>query len=141
MIISIGTDHTGFQIKENLVKHLKKMKYIVKDNGTFSEESCDYPDYAHTVCEQILEEASDFGILICGTGIGMSICANRMEGIRAALCTNEFMAEKARRHNNANILVLGAKINDEQSCKKMLDIFLSEKFDGGRHTARLKKIS
>jgi ribose 5-phosphate isomerase B len=142
MIISIGADHSGFELKEKLKVYLKEIKQIgTIDSGAFSDEPCDYPDIASIVCENLLEENTDFGILICGTGIGMSICANRNAGIRAALCTSVYMAKKSRQHNNANILILGSKITDFEESKLILDEFLANKFDGGRHSSRLKKIT
>jgi len=142
MIISIGADHAGFELKEKLKEYLINTKKIqILDSGGFSDEPCDYPDIAALVCENLLEENAEIGILICGTGIGMSICANRNAGIRAALCTSVYMAKKSKQHNNANILVLGGKITNFEEAVLILDEFLGNKFDGGRHSSRLKKIT
>ncbi len=141
MIISIGSDHAGYELKNSLVQYLQTTKNIVRDVGTYSADSCDYPDFSRKVCEQILDNSAEVGVLICGTGIGMSISANRNAGIRAALCTNELMVQKSRLHNDANILVLGAKNTDVKTAIKFLQIFINEKFEGGRHAGRLNKIS
>lgn len=141
MNLSIGSDHAGFKLKQHLVELLIKSGYITHDKGCFTESSCDYPDYAKLVCEDIILGKSDKGILICGSGIGMSIAANRISNIRAALCFNEEMARKSRLHNDANILVLGANFVSLSESKKMVDIFLNGQFEGGRHLTRLNKIS
>ena len=141
MIISIGSDHSGFELKLEIIEHLKAQGHTVKDVGAFSKEPCDYPDITKLVCDQILDKEAEKGVLICGTGIGMSICANRNAGIRAALCTTEQMASKSRLHNDANIIVLGAKILDAKTSLKFIDIFFQEKFEGGRHVARLNKFN
>lgn len=139
--VVIGGDHTGFRIKNILIKYLSEKGYIVKDIGTFSEQSCDYPDYAKIVAESILQGEHDFGILIDATGIPSAIAANKFKGIRAATCYNTFSARSARAHNNANILVLGAKALGEETIKLILDEWLITKFEGGRHQNRLNKIS
>ncbi len=141
MIISIGSDHAGYELKSSLLQYLGTTNdVVINDVGTFSTESCDYPDFARKVCEQILENEAEIGILICATGIGMSISANRNTGIRAALCTSELMAQKSRQHNDANILVLGTKNTDINTAIKILQVFINGKFEGGRHTTRLNKI-
>jgi ribose 5-phosphate isomerase B len=139
--VVIGGDHTGFRIKNILIKYLSEKGYIVKDLGTFSEQSCDYPDYAKIVAESILQGKHDSGILIDATGIPSAIAANKFMGIRAATCYNTFSARSARAHNNANILVLGAKALGEETIKLILDEWLITKFEGGRHQNRLNKIS
>lgn len=141
MIISIGADHSGFELKTQIISYLEKAGHRVNDMGTYNNELCDYPDIAPLVCEQILEGRADRGILICGTGIGMSIIANRNLGIRAAVCNTEYMVKKAREHNDANILALGARTLDAESAFKLIDIFLSEDFEGGRHATRLNKFN
>ncbi len=141
MKISIGSDHAGFALKQHIIIYLKSKGYDIDDMGTDSNVSCDYPDFADLVCEKIIQKESNTGILICGTGIGMSICANRNIGIKAALCTNELMAQKARNHNDANILVLGAKIVTEEEAIKITERFLNSSFEGGRHIARLEKFN
>lgn len=139
--VLIASDHSGFSLKCKIINHLENNNILVLDYGTNSQEIVDYPDYAKKVVDGILENISPFGILICGTGIGMSIAANRTSQIRAALCFDLFMAARARAHNDANILVLGAKIADEQLVYQMVDIFLSTGFEGGRHITRLSKIN
>lgn len=141
MNISIGSDHNGLALKEALIKYLATSGANVKDCGPYNQDTSDYPDYASKVCADIIENTSDKGILICNTGIGMSIAANRFKNIRAALCVNELMAVKARQHNDANVLVLGAKLVDEATAIKLVEIFLKQDFEGGRHLARLSKIS
>lgn len=139
--VVIGSDHTGFRIKNTIIKYLSENGYIVKDIGTFSEQSCDYPDYSKIVAENISRRENDFGILIDATGIPSAITANKFKGIRAATCYNTFSARSARAHNNANVLVLGAKALGEESIKLILDEWLITKFEGGRHQNRLNKIS
>lgn len=140
--ISIAADHNGVELKSNIIKYLKSQKYEVFDLGPHNNAvSVDYPDYAKIVCESIIDKESDIGILICGTGIGMSIAANRRSGIRAALCTNSFMAERSRAHNDANVLVIGSNISSEEESINMLKTFLNISFEGGRHARRLTKIS
>ena len=140
--ISIASDHNGVKLKDKIALYLKSQKYQVIDLGPYDDkESVDYPDYAKKVCESILDEEASVGVLICGTGIGMSISANRHSGIRAALCMNTFMAERARAHNDANILVIGNLISSEQDSIEMLTKFLCTSFEGGRHARRLSKIS
>ncbi len=135
--IAIANDHAGFDLKLKILNHLQ-LKII--DFGCSSADSVDYPDYAKKVVTEIVSGRVKYGILICATGIGMSIAANRNTQIRAALCFNEFMAQNARAHNDANILVLGSKIIDEKSALKMIDIFLNTNFEGGRHSRRLDKL-
>ena len=140
--INIGSDHNGHKLKSFLIEYLKSKNYSVTDFGTNSNSvSVDYPDYANSVCESILsDDEVDYGILICGTGIGMSIAANRYSKIRAALCLNLDMARLARQHNNANILVLGDKILNDQEAVCILEKFLSTSFEGGRHSVRVDKL-
>lgn len=138
--ISIASDHKGYDLKSELVEHLTSKGHKIYDLGTNSDDSVDYPDYAHKVSEHLEDESSKFGILICGSGIGMSIAANRHSHVRAALCHNEKLAELARAHNNANILVLGAKNLSLETAKSMADTFLKTTFEGGRHIKRLSKI-
>lgn len=140
--LAIASDHAGYKLKDKIIEHLAKSHshLKVKDFGTNSDESVDYPDYTRLVTEAIIEEDTQKGILICGTGIGMSIAANRNSDIRAALCMNKIMAEKARQHNDANILVLGSKHVETKEALEMVDTFLNTKFEGGRHARRLNKI-
>jgi ribose 5-phosphate isomerase B len=138
--LGIASDHAGFELKTKIVNFLQKNDFRVLDLGTDSKETVDYPDYAKKLTNEIVEETITFGILICGTGIGMSMAANRNSEIRAALCTNEFMAERARLHNDANVLVLGSKISDEETAINITQKFLKTNFEGGRHSNRLKKM-
>ncbi|MEK6973093.1 MAG: ribose 5-phosphate isomerase B [archaeon] len=140
--IYIASDHAGFKAKEELKKFLQtaKSEFKLEDLGTNSEESVDYPDYAKRVAQKVAKEKNSFGILICGTGIGMSIAANKVKGIRAALCHNEFTAKMSRNHNDANVLCMGARILNVEEMKKIANTFLNEKFEHGRHENRIKKI-
>ena len=142
--ISIASDHNGVKLKDTIVQYLKSEKYQILDLGPNDESvSVDYPDYAKKVCDSIIDqdEKAVIGILICGTGIGMSISANRYSGIRAALCTDIFMAERARAHNDSNILVIGNFISSEKESLEIVRAFLCTPFEGGRHSRRLSKIS
>lgn len=138
--VSIASDHKGYELKSELIAYITSLGHKVYDLGTDGTESVDYPDFAHNVAEHLEDETSNLGILICGSGIGMSIAANRHSHIRAALCFDEKMAELSRAHNNANILVLGAKILSTPKAKAMVDKFLTTAFEGGRHIKRLSKI-
>ncbi|MCD6130363.1 MAG: ribose 5-phosphate isomerase B [Deltaproteobacteria bacterium] len=139
MKIVIGSDHAGFKMKNEIVDYLKRKNIEVIDVGAYSEESVDYPDIAQRVVKEVLG-LNCLGILVCGTGIGMSITANKFKGIRCALCYNEYAAEYARRHNDANIIALGGRTMDIIEVKKMLDIFIKTPFEAGRHERRLNKI-
>lgn len=140
MKIGIGADHRGFFLKEELKKFLKKNNFEVKDFGTFSDEAFDYPDVAFPLGEAVKKRKIAKGILICGSGLGMSIAANKIKGIRAALCLNKEMAKMARNHNDANILVLAANFTTLRKAKEIVKTFLKEKFEGGRHLRRINKI-
>jgi ribose 5-phosphate isomerase B len=121
---------------------LRAKGFEVKDLGCFNEESCDYPDYAAKVAKAVAKEKNSFGFLVCGTGIGMNIAANKIKGVRAALCASEEMAKAAREHNDANVLVLGARTTSEEKAKRITEIFFSTKFSGGeRHARRVKKLN
>ncbi len=139
--VAIGSDHTGFRMKNTLSKILTDNGFEVVDVGTYDEESCDYPDFAFAVAKKINEGSVDFGVLIDATGIPSAITANKVKGVRAATCYNEFSARSAREHNNANVLVMGAKTLGEESIKAILDVWLKTKFGGGRHQRRLNKIA
>jgi len=139
MNIAIGTDHRGLDYKKFVISLLDEMGYNSKDFGTYTADAVDYPDIAKVVCEAVIESKFDFGILICGTGIGMSIAANKIKGIRAALCCDTFSAERARLHNNANVICLGSE-RGESGVKDILTTFFSTGFEGGRHQPRLDKI-
>lgn len=138
--IAIGADHAGYGLKRVLNDDLARNGYVVRDMGTDGEESVDYPDFASHVAQAVLNGDADCGVLICGSGIGMSIAANRNPGIRAALCFNDEMARLSRQHNDANILVLGARFIPEQEAAKCLDAFLTTEFEGGRHARRVGKL-
>ena len=140
-IIPIGADHAGFQLKETLKKHLISKGYEVNDFGCYSEESIDYPDFAHPVAEMVEQNDGMLGILICGSGNGISMSANKHQGIRSALCWKTEVAELARLHNDANILTLPARFISEKEAIEMVDVFFSTAFEGGRHQKRVDKIS
>jgi ribose 5-phosphate isomerase B len=139
--IIIGGDHTGFRLKNILIKYLIEKGYQITDAGTFDENSCDYPDFAKIVAKSVSGGENDFGILIDATGIPSAIAANKVKGIRAATCYNTFSARSSRAHNNANVLVVGAKALGEETIKIIVDEWLSTKFEGGRHQKRLDKIT
>lgn len=141
MKIAIGSDHAGYKVKEQIKNYLTQKGYEVIDKGCDSEESCDYPDYGEAVANEVINNKCDFGCVICGTGIGISISANKIPGIRAALCLSEEMAKYARLHNNANILALGSRIKPLDDFKKIIDAFLLTPFEGGRHERRINKIT
>ncbi|MBT1248251.1 MULTISPECIES: ribose 5-phosphate isomerase B [unclassified Thermosipho (in: thermotogales)] len=141
MKIAIGSDHAGFELKEKIKDFLKEKDIEVIDVGTNSTQSVDYPDFAKEVGKCVVKKEADFGILICGTGIGMSIAANKIKGIRAALCTIPEMGKLARQHNNANILVLPGRLIGFELASWIVDAFLNSDFEGGRHERRLNKIS
>jgi ribose 5-phosphate isomerase B len=138
--IIIGSDHTGFRLKNILFKYLVENGFEVKDAGTYDENSCDYPDYSKKVSLSVASGESDFGILIDATGIQSAITANKIKGIRAATCYDTFSAKSSRAHNNANVLVVGAKTLGDETVKEILGAWLSTEFEGGRHQKRLDKI-
>lgn len=140
-IIPIGADHAGFTLKETIIKHLESKGYDVKDFGCFSEVSIDYPDYAHPVAEMVENNSGTIGILICGSGNGINMTANKHQGIRSALCWKKEIAELARQHNNANIITLPARFISEEEAIEMVDVFLATEFEGGRHQNRIDKIA
>lgn len=139
--IAIGCDHTGFKMKSIISEFLIKMNYEIIDIGTFGEESCDYPDFAFAVAEKVALQEVDFGIMFDATGIPSAITANKVNGIRAATCYNEFTARSAREHNDANVLVFGAKTLGEETIKSIIKVWIETNFGGGRHQKRLNKIS
>ncbi|MBB6061849.1 ribose 5-phosphate isomerase B [Thermosipho japonicus] len=141
MKIAIGSDHAGFELKNRLVDYLSKKGIEIIDVGTNSTESVDYPDYAKEVGKFVVNKDADFGILICGTGIGMSIAANKIKGIRAALCMIPEMGKLARNHNNANILVLPGRLIGFELATWIVEEFLNADFEGGRHERRINKIA
>lgn len=135
--IAIGSDHGGYEYKEQIVGHLKKKGYECVDVGTYSTDSCDYPVIARAVTTKITTGEADRGILVCGTGIGMSIVANKVKGIRAALCGDTFSARASRAHNNSNVLCLGERVIGINLAMDIVDIWLESKFEGGRHQRRV----
>lgn len=135
--IAIGSDHGGYEYKEQIVSHLKEKGYECVDVGTYSTDSCDYPVIARAVTTKITTGEADRGILICGTGIGMSIVANKVKGIRAALCGDTFSARASRAHNNSNVLCLGERVIGINLAMDIVDIWLESKFEGGRHQRRV----
>ncbi|MCT8975799.1 ribose 5-phosphate isomerase B [Clostridium sp. CX1] len=141
MKIAIGSDHAGFPLKNEILKHLEAKGIENKDFGTFSEESCDYPEFALKVAEEVAGGNYNLGILVCGTGIGISIAANKVPGIRAALCSDTFSAHACREHNNANILALGQRVVGVGLALDIVDAFLNAKFEGDRHQRRIDKIT
>lgn len=140
MKIVIGADHGGFSAKQALIEHLRDLDFELEDFGTDSEESCDYPDIAHKVAKAVAAGNFDLGILVCGTGIGMSMAANKVSGIRAALCTDTYSARMARNHNNSNLLCLGARVTGLGLMFDIVDAYLEENFLSGRHSRRVDKI-
>lgn len=140
MLIGIGADHRGYDTKEYLKKFLTDKGHTIKDFGTDSDESCDYPDIACSLAKAQARGEIESGILICGSGIGMSIAANKIKGAYAALCMNEQMAKMSRNHNNANILTFGASILDRETITRIVEVYLSEEFEAGRHERRFNKI-
>ena len=141
MKIAIGADHGGFELKQVLVAMLSDMGHEVIDLGTDSAASVDYPDFSDQVCSQVLDGKAQFGILVCGTGIGMSMAANKYRGIRAALCDNEYSARMSREHNNANVLCLGDRVLGKGLAESIVEAWLSASFEGGRHQRRVDKFS
>ena len=140
MKIAIAADHGGFELKDSMVEYIKSLGNEVVDLGTNSADSVDYPDYAKKVCEEIQKGNSDLGILICGTGIGMSLAANKFEGIRAACVSDVYSAKMSRNHNNANVLCIGARVIGDEVAKLIIKTFLENEFEAGRHQRRVDKI-
>lgn len=141
IIVPIGCDHAGFQLKERIKEHLTQKGYEVQDFGCFSEDSIDYPDYGHPVASLVEENKGMLGVLICGSGNGINMTANKHAGIRSALCWKKELAELARQHNDANIIALPARFISEEEGIEMVDTFLSTAFEGGRHQNRVNKIA
>jgi ribose 5-phosphate isomerase B len=141
MKIAIGADHAGFELKERIKQRLEAEGFEVCDDGTDSNESVDYPDYARRVGEDVAQRRAERGVLVCGSGIGMAIAANKVPGVRAANVTTEWEAQMSREHNDANVVAIGARILDEAAAQKIVSKFLSTAFAGGRHERRVQKIS
>ncbi len=140
MKILLACDHGGFQLKETVKEHLINSGYNITDIGVYNMNSVDYPDYGKKAAEMVAAGEADKGIIICGTGIGISIAANKVKGIRCALCTNEFMAKMSRMHNNANMLALGERVLGKGVAVDIVDVWLSTEFEGGRHEIRVNKL-
>jgi ribose 5-phosphate isomerase B len=145
MKIAVASDHAGLDLKSAVKKHLESqsnenLSFEISDYGTNSKDSCDYPDYAYPAAKSVADNENQFGIIICGSGVGVSIVANKVPGVRAANVFNQEMASLAREHNNANVLTLAARFIDESTALQMVDTFLKTEFTGGRHQSRLDKI-
>jgi len=140
MKIAIGADHAGYELKEKIKQRLAQEGNDVHDKGTNSTESVDYPDFARLVGEEVARKEADLGVLVCGSGIGMSIAANKVPGVRAAHVTNMYEAQMAREHNNANVVTVGSRVLDEWTAIQAVETFLHTPFAGGRHERRVQKI-
>ncbi len=140
MIIALGCDHGGFEHKEAIKSHLIERGFEVLDKGIYENKSVDYPDIAKLVCEEIVSKKAELGILVCGTGIGMSIAANKVKGIRAAAVSEHFSAKYTRLHNNSNVLCLGGRVIGVGTAIELVDLFVDTAFEGGRHENRVNKI-
>ena len=140
MKIAIGSDHGGFKLKEYLVKYLRKKGHTVKDFGTYSTGSCDYPAYSYKVAKAVSTGKTKTGILVCKTGIGSAIVANKVKGVRAAVCNSLLSAEMSRRHNDANVLVFGSRFVNMKNASRITQLWLKTKFEGGRHKRRVDEI-
>jgi ribose 5-phosphate isomerase B len=138
--IAIGSDHAGFELKSELIQYMKERNILYKDMGCYSLDRADYPDFAHLVANAVLNKEAEFGLLMCGSGNGINMAANKHKGIRAALCWDPEIAILARQHNDANVLVLPARFMKKEMAFKCLDEFLSATFEGGRHQLRIEKI-
>lgn len=139
-MLAIGSDHGGYELKQEVLKHLEERGVEVKDFGCFSPESVDYSDVALEVCNSVVSKEADLGILICGTGIGMSMAANKVKGIRAACCSDTFSAKFTRLHNDANVLCFGGRVVGPGLALQLVDAFLDNDFEGGRHQRRVDKV-
>lgn len=141
MKIALAADHGGFNLKEKIKEHLSARQIEYMDLGTYSGESVDYPDYGKACGEAVASGQADLGVVCCGTGVGISIAANKVHGIRCAVATSAFMAEMCRKHNDANILALGGRILSEEEALNLLDIWLDAEFEGGRHQRRVDMLN
>ena len=139
--IAVGSDHAGFNLKTHMIEWLKERGFEVIDCGCYSPESVDYPDIAEATCKEVTSGNAECALLICGTGIGISIAANKVKGIRAALCTDCFSTKYTRLHNDANAICFGARVLADGVCEELLSIFLTTPFEGGRHQRRIDKIA
>jgi ribose 5-phosphate isomerase B len=138
--VALGADHAGFDSKQKLAEYLKRSGHEVVDLGTHDTQSCDYPDPAHRVGRAVVGGQADRGVLVCGSGIGMSIAANKLKGVRAALVMDDYAAEMCRRHNDANVICLAGRVTAQAALERFLEKFLATPFEGGRHQARVDKI-
>ncbi len=140
MTIAIASDHGGFELKDILIDYLTEKGNAVINLGTDSPESVDYPDYAKACCDEVLSKRADFGILVCGTGVGISIAANKIDGIRCGLCPSKEIAALVKQHNNANVIALGGRFTSPEEAKAIVDSYMGAQFEGGRHQQRVDKI-
>ena len=140
MKIAIGNDHAGLQVKEKIKEHLTKKGHIVSNKGYDGKESVDYPDYIHPVSKEVKEGKADIGVIVCGSGNGAAMTANKHRGIRAAICWNEETAALSKQHNNANIISIPSRFLDDDKILNIVDVFIKEEFERGRHVRRIKKI-
>ena len=140
-MIAIGCDHGGYEIKNAVIAYLEEQGIAYRDYGCFSTDSVDYPVYAYQVARAVASGEAQLGVLCCGTGIGISMAANKVKGVRAAVCSDAFCAEMTRRHNNANILCMGGRVIDCDKAVQLADIFLHTEFEGGRHEKRVQMIT
>ena len=140
MKISIGSDHGGYALKQELIAYLRDQGHEVEDFGCHDTSSCDYPDFGEAAARAVASGACERGIVVCTTGIGISISANKVKGIRCALCSEPYSAEMTRRHNDANVLAMGAGMIAPMMAKRIVDVFLSTEFEGGRHQRRIDKM-
>lgn len=141
MKIAIGSDHVGVELKQEIIEFIQSLGHEIEDLGPFSNERIDYPAYGKLVAEKVSEEKYDYGILICGTGVGISISANKVKGIRAVVCSEPYSAQMSKRHNNTNILAFGARVVGSEMAKMIVKEWLDASFDGDRHTKRIQMIS
>jgi ribose 5-phosphate isomerase B len=140
MRIAFGTDHRGYALRRRVIELIERLGHVVEDVGSATPEAVDYPDIAAAVCEKIANGEADRGILLCGTGLGMCIAANKFHGVRAAPCHDDLTAEMSRRHNDANVLCMSAELLGERLIERMIELWLVTPFDGGRHARRIQKI-
>lgn len=141
MRIAIGSDHVGYELKPTIIDYLQELNHEVQDFGAYSTERVDYPDYSKKVAEAVLSEDFDVGILICGTGVGISIAANKIHGIRAVVCSEPYSAKLSKEHNNTNILAFGSRVVGKELAKMIVEEWLHAEFEGGRHSKRVTKIA
>jgi len=140
MKIAMAADHGGFELKNILIGYLEEKGHTILNLGTDSPESVDYPDYAKLCCEKVVSKEVDFGILVCGTGVGISIAANKIDGIRCGLCPSKEIAALVKQHNNANVIALGGRFTSPEDAKDIVDSYMAAEFEGGRHQQRIDKI-